>query len=631
MSTWTTDDSAELYGIRRWGNGYFDVSAQGELTVRVPTADGSVQVALAEILDGVRQRDLRLPLLLRIENLLDAQITRLNEAFRDAIAEHDYPGSYRGVFPIKVNQQRQVIEEITRFGAPYRHGLEAGSKAELMIALANLPADGSLIICNGYKDRKFIDLGLRARQLGFHCIFVIETPAELPVILARSRALGIEPLLGVRVKLSTTVGGHWNLTSGERSIFGLSISQLIEVVDQLREAEMLKTLRLLHCHLGSQIPQLDDIRSAAAEACRFYQELMNEGAAMEMIDFGGGLAVDYLGTGSSDSQSRDYSLADYAAALVETVMTNLAGLDRPPTIITESGRETVAYYSLLLFNIFDVTRFDPATEGLIPGPEAHPLLRKMASRLERIGAETPQQNYREIVACRDRLHELFTAGQLSLRDRARAQELLLAAGRRLLRQSPGQQLPADLQTLREDLAAIYYGNLSVFQSLPDHWAIGQLFPVAPIRRLAEKPQCHAVIADITCDSDGRISRFIADRGTRATLPLHELAPGEDYVLATFLVGAYQETLGDLHNLFGDTDIASVRIEADGGFVITREDRGDSVADLLGYVQYDARELKARFRATAEQAVRENRINLPQRQEILACFNAGLDGYSYFET
>jgi len=631
MTKWTSDDSADLYGIRRWGNGYFDVSDDGKLTVRVPGSEDAV--ALADILAGVRQRGLQLPMLLRIENLLDAQITRLNEAFRNAIRKQGYGGRYQGVFPIKVNQQRQVIEEITRFGAPFGHGLEAGSKAELVIALASLPADGSLVICNGYKDREFIDLGLRARQLGFRCIFVLETPAELPAILQRADELGVEPLLGVRIKLSTTVGGHWNLTSGDRSIFGLSISQLIEVVDQLRAAGRLDTLQLLHCHLGSQIPRLEDIRAAATEACRFYRELVQEGAAMGMIDFGGGLAVDYLGARSSDSQSRNYSLEEYAAALVETTQACLSDPASPhPTIITESGRETVAYYSLLLFDIFDVTRFQPADADLELPAEAHPLLVSMAERLDKLTPATIRQDYSAIVAARDQLQELFRAGQLSLRERATAQCLLLAAGNRALQLfGADHELPEELAHLRDDLSDIYYGNLSVFQSLPDHWAIGQLFPVAPIERLDEQPTRAATIADITCDSDGRIARFIDHHQSRATLPLHEIRDGESYVLGTFLVGAYQETLGDLHNLFGDTNVASVRIEPDGSFTITREDRGDRVADLLGYVQYDQRQLSEHFRATAEQAVRCGRIDLEQRQQIIASFTAGLEGYSYFES
>ncbi|PLX79100.1 MAG: arginine decarboxylase [Desulfuromonas sp.] len=631
-SDWSADDGAALYRIRDWGNGYFDVSAKGEVTVKVAFPEGDVQVPLPEILDGIRQRGLQLPLLLRIENLLDAQIARLNESFRRTMQEQGYRGSYQGVFPIKVNQQRQVVEEIARFGAPYRHGLEAGSKAELVIALANLPADGSLVICNGYKDREFIDLGLRANQLGYRCVFVIETPSELPIILERSRALGIEPLLGVRVKLSTQVGGHWNLTSGDRSIFGLSISQLIETVDQLKAEGMLHCLRLLHSHLGSQIPNIRDIRAAATEGCRFYLELLREGAPMGFIDFGGGLAVDYLGSCSRDSQSRNYSMDEYCSDLVETVSRCLDGSGAEhPVIVTESGRPTVAYYSMLLFNIFDVTRFDPGDLPKRLPEEEHQLLRKLEAVLQRVEEADLQSSYNNATFYRDELHELFERGEVSLRQRALAQDLYLAICHRIKQQLSGEEnIPSELQGLTEQLADIYYGNLSVFQSLPDHWAIGQLFPVAPIDRLDQRPDRDAVIADITCDSDGRISRFIDTSGSRTTLPLHDIEPGEDYTLGAFLVGAYQETLGDLHNLFGDTCVASVRIDADGSFEITREDRGDSIADVLGYVQYNARDLAEQFRRTAEQAVREGRISVAQRQEVLERFNASLNGYCYFE-
>lgn len=630
--TWTTEDSAALYRVNEWGNGYFGISAQGEATVKATFATGEVaEVSLQEILDGVRERGLKLPLLLRIENLLDAQISKLNDSFRAAIEQQGYPGCYQGVFPIKVNQQRQVIEEIARFGKPYHHGLEAGSRAELMVALGSLPVEGGLIICNGYKDSSFIDLGLRGQQLGYKCIFVLETPAELPLILERSRALGIEPMLGLRVKLSTVVSGHWNLTSGERSIFGLTVRQLVEVVDQLKAEDMLHCLQLLHSHLGSQIPELQDIRSAATEACRFYRELQREGAPMGYLDFGGGLAVDYPGTGSSDSQSCNYSLEDYCQQIVETVRTSLSDAPALPTIVTESGRPTVAYYSLLLFNIFDVTRFEPyAMEPLPPG--CHPLTLKLDAILTGTSKQNIQQSYQDCLVCRDELHELFKTGLVPLRERGLVQNLVLAISHKILELLPADKdVPEEFAGLQELTADIYYGNLSVFQSLPDHWAIGQLFPVLPIHRLDEKPDRNATIADITCDSDGRISHFIDGSGGRTTLPLHEIKPGEDYVLGTFLIGAYQETLGDLHNLFGDTNIASVRIEADGSYRLTREDRGDSIADLLGYVQYDARVLKETFRNNAEEAVRTGRISVTERQEILASFSAGLDSYSYYES
>ncbi len=630
---WTVEDSARLYRVRDWGAGYFDLSDQGEVTVKVPFPSGDVQVSLMDIVSGVHQRGLQMPLLLRVENLLDARIALLNESFRDAIKRHGYRGRYQGVFPIKVNQQRQVIEEIARFGARYRHGLEAGSKAELIVALASLPGDDSMIVCNGYKDRGFIDLGLRARKLGYRCFFVIETPAELPIIIERSKALGIRPFIGMRAKLATTVGGHWNKTSGDRSIFGLTTSQLVEIVDALKEHDMLDCLQLLHCHLGSQIPNIRDIRQAAMEACRFYINLVQEGAPMGFLDFGGGLAVDYLGSRSNHTQSMNYTIDEYSADLVEVIMETLDPHDiEHPTIVTESGRPTVAYYSLLLFNIFDVTHFEPPPLQQAPPAEENPLIHNLYEMLGHLNPSTIQQCFNNTVFYRDELREMFKRGQISLRARSLAENLVLAIFQRIVGHLDALdgETPPEVAGLREQMADIYYGNLSVFQSLPDHWAIGQIFPVMPIHRLEERPTREGIIADITCDSDGRIDHFIDLHGTRKTLPLHPVRPGEDYFLGVFLVGAYQETLGDLHNLFGDTNVVSVRVNEDGSFDVTRENQGDSIADILGYVQYNPKDILERFRLTAEGAVRRGAISVPERQEILESFGASLRGYTYFE-
>ena len=632
MQNWTTEDSARLYRVRDWGAGYFDLSATGEVTVKVPFPSGDVQVSLMDIVSGVRQRGLQMPLLLRVENLLDARIALLNDSFRSAIEAHGYGGRYQGVFPIKVNQQRQVIEEIAKFGARYNHGLEAGSKAELIVALSALPGEGSIIVCNGYKDREFIDLGLRARKLGYRCIFVIETPAELPIILERSKALGIRPYLGMRAKLATTVGGHWNKTSGDRSIFGLSTSQIIEIVDALKEHGMLDCLQLLHCHLGSQIPNIRDIRQAVMEACRYYIDLVREGAPMEYLDLGGGLAVDYLGSRSNHTQSMNYTLEEYCAGIVEVIMETLGPHGVPhPTIVTESGRPTVAYYSLLLFNVFDVMHFEPAHLPEGAGADDHPLIGNLRETLEHLTPATLQHCFNNAAFYRDETRELFKRGQISLRARSQAENLVLEIFRRIvdLLEDSGGETPPELSGLREQLADIYYGNLSVFQSLPDHWAIGQIFPVMPIHRLNERPCREGIIADITCDSDGRIDHFIDLHGTRKTLPLHPVSPGDDYLLGVFLVGAYQETLGDLHNLFGDTNVVSVRVNEDGSFDVTRENQGDSIADILGYVQYNPKDILERFRHTAEQAVRRGAISVAERQEILEGFAGGLRGYTYY--
>ena len=629
---WTTDDSAELYRIRDWGSGYFDLNARGEVTVAAQFGSSEVRVSLMDIVSGIRQRGLPLPAILRIENLLDAQIVRLNEAFAQAIKQAGYQGAYRGVFPIKVNQQAQVIEEVAAFGARYNHGLEAGSKAELIVALSTLKADGRLIICNGYKDEEFIDLGLRAQRLGYNCVFVIETPTELPIIIERSQALGIRPMIGVRVKLSSKVSGLWNATSGDRSIFGLTTNQLVHLIDSLKEHQMLDCLQLLHYHLGSQIPNIREIRNGVMEACRYYVDLVKEGATMGYLDLGGGLAVDYTGGSNNQEYSKNYSLDEYCADIVEVVMATLDSYDvAHPHIVTESGRATVAYSSVLLFNILEVTHFEP---GAIPDPlpaESNELILNLRDVLQLISPKNLQECYNDAVYYREEISELFKRGQIALRERSLAENLFLEVLQRIRAQLQFcERIPPELEGLQEYLSDIYYGNFSVFQSLPDTWAIDQVFPILPIHRHGEEPTRDAILADITCDCDGKIDRFIGVYDERRTLPLHALKEDEDYILGVFLVGAYQETLGDLHNLLGDTAVASVRINEDGSFDVVKELEGDSIADVLSYVEYQPQAMYESFRATAEGAVRAGKITAAERREVLETFNASLRGYTYYE-
>ncbi len=628
---WTPEDSAALYGIRQWGAGYFDLAASGEVLVKAPFPSGEVAVSLLEIVSGIEQRGHAMPVLLRIENLLDAQITLLNEAFRTAIADAGYGGEYRGVFPIKVNQQCQVIEEIARFGARYGHGLEAGSKAELIIALATLQ-EGGLLILNGYKDREFIDLGLWARKLGLNCFFVIESPAELPLLLERSQALSIQPLIGVRVKVSAKVGGLWTETSGDRSSFGLNVTELIAVVDALKAQGMLDCLQLLHCHLGSQIPDLRDLRAGVLEACRFYADLIGEGAPMGWLDLGGGLAVDYSGIGSDQVHSRNYSLEDYCRGIVQGVQSILDPLGvAHPHLITESGRATVAYSSILLFNIIDVSHFEAVDLPASPPAQSHALIQRLFAIHQKLGEADLERSYQDALACRDEIRDFYQQGRLSLRERSVGENVFLAVAQEIAaRIDSSERVPAPLAGLRESLADIYYGNFSVFQSLPDTWAIGQVFPVMPIHRHREAPRREAIFSDLTCDCDGKLDSFIDVRGERRTLPVHPLLPGQEYILGVFLMGAYQETLGDLHNLFGDTHVVSVRIHPDGRFDVMREISGDSIADVLSYVEYHPQSLFENFRGKAEAAVRQGKISVAQRQRLLEEFSGSLQGYTYFE-
>ena len=628
--TWSVDDSAELYGLNDWGCGYFGINTAGEMTVRAPgMTDGGA--SLPELIKGIRERGLDMPVLLRIENLLDAQISAVNNGFNRAIEDAGYQGKYRGVFPIKVNQQNQIIEEIAEFGERFNHGLEAGSKAELLIALASLKPGRGYIICNGYKDEEFINLGLGAQKLGYTIFFVVETPAEIPLLIDCSRKSGIRPNIGVRIKLATKVGGHWAETSGDRSIFGLTSNQLVDLVDALKQHDMLDCLRLLHSHLGSQIPNIRDIRASVMEASRYYAELVREGAPMGNLDLGGGLAVDYFGSRSNRVNSMNYSLDEYCADLVEVIMSVLDPLDVPhPHIVTESGRALVAYGSILLFNILDVTRFEPHKLDAV-AEFGHEYLGYLSDVLGNLSEERLQECYNDAVYYRDELRELFRRGQLSLRDRSLGEDYFLEIMQQVRRLDPdAEDYQSDSLTLGDYLADIYYGNFSVFQSLPDVWAIDQVFPVMPLHRLGEKPDRNAVLADITCDCDGKIDSFVVNGDIQRVLPLHRMKQDQEYYLGVFLVGAYQETLGDLHNLLGDTHVVSVRLHEDGSFQYVKEVEGDSVGDVLSYVEYDPRDMLKSFRDSAEQGVQEGLITPLERQQLVALFADGMRGYTYFE-
>ena len=629
---WSAEHSARLYGVRDWGSDYFDVSEDGNAVVSVQFGEKTTQVPIIDIVNGMRERGLDMPAVLRIENLLDQRITQINEAFVKAISDAGYQNHYRGVFPIKVNQQCHVIEEIADYGSRYHHGLEAGSKAELIIALSQLRDHDSLIICNGYKDEEFIELGLYARQMGIKCFFVLETAMELDIVLERSRALGIDPLIGVRIRLASMVEGHWNEDSGDRSIFGLSTNALLGVVEKLKQADMLHCLQLLHSHLGSQIPNIRNIRSGVMEACRFYAGLIEEGAPMGYIDLGGGLAVDYEGARSNSTHSMNYGLDEYCYNIVETLQECLDPQDiKHPVIISESGRALVAYSSMLLFNILEVREHKPGIIPSEPPEDSHDLIVNLYGVMDYVKVEHLQECYNDALYYRDEVRELFHHGQATLRDRALAENVMLAILEKISNLLPqARRVSQELESLPELMSDIYYGNFSLFQSLPDIWAIDQLFPIMPIHRLNEAPVRDGVLADMTCDCDGKIDNFISPDGVRKTLPLHPLKEGEEYYVSVFLVGAYQETLGDLHNLFGDTNVVSVHINEDGSFDFRREFHGDSIADVLSYVEYDPKLIQEQFRRIAEQAVRDGRISVPMRQQMLRAFRDSMNGYTFFE-
>ncbi len=632
LKRWTSDDAAELYGIRTWGAGYFDVSPEGNVIVRPRAPRDDTAVNLIDVIEGLRARGLTMPMLLRFSDILDSQIAALNDGFANAMNEMGYQGAYRGVYPIKVNQQQQVIEEIVTFGQRYHHGLEAGSKAELIAALGYITDPEALLICNGYKDAEFVDLALYSRKLGVNTVLVIEMPGELDLVLERAQALRIQPVVGVRVKLTTQAGGRWSESGGERSVFGLTTTQIIRMVDRLRQCDMLDCFQLLHYHLGSQIPNIRHIRNAIAEACRFYVDLVAEGVPLSYLDVGGGLAVDYDGSHTNFPSSRNYTLSEYCADIIEAVMAvaDEAGVAHP-IIVSESGRAVVAYYSVLLFDVLDVTQYesaDPVTE--LPAT-AHEHVHNLRSVGESLTVRNLQECFHDAMYYREEIQSLFLHGAVSLRERAFGERIFWGLMTRIAKEIPRMKyIPDELRGLDVLLSDVYHCNFSVFQSLPDSWAIEQLFPILPIHRLNEKPERQAVLADTTCDCDGKIDRFIGLHDIQQSLPVHNIRNGEDYHLGAFLVGAYQETLGDLHNMLGDTNVVTVRLDDDGDLQFSREIYGDSVADVLSYVEYEPKQLLARLRNTAERAVRAGRITARQRRDIVQAYEAGLRGYTYVE-
>ena len=632
LETWSIKDAAETYGICTWGHGYFDISGEGEVTISLACGDRRKAVSLHRIYHDIKARGLTPPVLLRFSDILDAAITDLNESFQKAIRDAGYRGRYRGVYPIKVNQQQQVIDEVSHFGTKYHHGLEAGSKAELIAALAHMHDPEAYIVCNGYKDEEFTDLALLGVKLGLQVVIVIERPGEVHQIIERSRALGVSPHIGVRVKLASKAEGMWTESGGDRSIFGLTTTQILAVVDVLKREGMLPCLELMHYHLGSQIPNIRNIRSALQEACRFYVELCREGAPMGILDVGGGLAVDYDGSQTNFPSSRNYTLQEFCDDVVDIVMSSMDTAEVPhPTIVTESGRATVAYYSVLLFNVLDVARLD-YREELPALPEgSHETLGRLAETWAAVSKKNIQEVFHDALDYRDEARELFLHGGLSLRERGLADQVFWSIIARIRKEARGlKHVPEELEGIDAALTSIYYGNFSVFQSLPDLWAIEQLFPIMPIHRLRERPRNQAIISDTTCDSDGRIERFIDLHDVARWLPLHDLVPGEDYVIGVFLVGAYQETLGDLHNLFGDTNVVSVVLDEDGEVEYSKEVAGDSVEDVLTYVEYEPKVLVNNFRALVESALRQKRISIGERNAAMQAYENGMRGYTYFE-
>jgi arginine decarboxylase len=630
---WTVDDASETYGINHWGAGYYSISRRGEVVVDLTDrATGSPHaVSIPKILDELDARGIRPPLLLRFPRILERRIEELYHGFAKAITDLEYGGMYRGVFPIKVNQQQQVAEEVAAYGRRFHYGFEVGSKPELIAALAYLKDSDALLVCNGYKDEEFIDLALYGQLMGLRVVMVLEMPHELGIIEERSAALGVEPVIGVRVKLSAEGAGKWAKSGGEKSPFGLNLAQLVETVERLRERGRLGWLQMLHCHQGSQIPDLTIIRRAIEETARIYVGLVKEGAPMGLLNLGGGLAVDYDGSRSTRSSSANYSIDEYCHSLVDAVKWVLdeSGVEHP-TLVTESGRAMVAHYSMLALEILDVNRFENRDELSVNEGDNETLV-AIAEVARGINADNLLESFGKVNRHREELHENFLTGDISLRERAVCEQCYWRAMTEIATETQKlRYVPEELRDLSGLLADQYYGNFSIFQSLADSWAIDCAFPVMPLHRLAERPTRQGVIHDVTCDCDGMIKKYVSGSEVTEALPIHETKENESYFLGIFLVGAYQETLSDLHNLFGDTHAVSVDVE-NGRVRFSREVEGDSVADVLEYVEHDPKKLVDQFRELAESAITEGRITAVQRRKALEAYRNGMAGYTYFES
>ncbi|PSB20492.1 arginine decarboxylase [filamentous cyanobacterium Phorm 46] len=630
QKSWTIEDSEKLYRIQGWGEPYFSINAAGHVTVS-PKGDRGGSLDLCELVESLKQRNLALPLLIRFSDILEDRIDRLNSCFARAIARYNYKNVYRGVFPVKCNQHRQLIQDLVRFGQPHHFGLEAGSKPELMIALATLKTPGALLICNGYKDREYIETAILAQRLGQTSVIVLEQIEEVELAIAASKALGIKPILGVRAKLTTKGVGRWGGSTGDRAKFGLTIPEIIRAVGELEKAGMLDCLQLLHFHIGSQISSISVIKDAIREASHIYVELAKLGANMNYLDVGGGLGVDYDGSKTNFHASKNYNMQNYANDVVAGIKDACDERKLPvPIIISESGRAIASHQSVLVFDVLGTS--DVPREVPEPVDEtAHQIPRNLYEIYQSITPENYQEVYHDAIQFKEEAVSLFNLGYLGIAERAKTEQLYWACCDKI--QAIARQkdyVSDDLEDLEKVMASIYYINLSVFQSVPDSWAINQLFPIMPINRLDEEPTERGILADLTCDSDGKIDQFIDLRDVKSVLELHTLKPGEPYYLALFLGGAYQEIMGNLHNLFGDANTVHIQLTPTG-YHIEHVVKGDTMKEVLSYVQYDAESLVESIRRQTESALQQKKITLSEAQLLMQNYEQSLGQYTYLQS
>ena len=629
---WSVEDASSLYMIDRWGAGYFGVAPNGDMTVS-PLQQKGIAVPIIDVLREAQSQKLDSPLLIRFQDLLRHRVELINNAFNRTIRDTSYRGMYRGVFPIKVNQLREVVEEILDAGAKYHFGIEVGSKPEIFAGLAVHNDPDALIICNGYKDASYIRQALIGRKLGKKVILVAEKISEVAMITRIAQEMNVEPWIGMRVRLLSKGEGKWATSGGEHAKFGLSTAEILEAVDVLREAKMESSFKLLHFHIGSQIPDILTIKRAVREAAMYYAKLYKSGHRLEYLDVGGGLAIDYDGSRSRFHSSMNYTVEEYARDVVSNIADVCDDEKVPhPHIVSESGRATVAHHSVLVVQAFSAIEKTPIEPREVRAAD-HKLVRELLDIDRRLGPSTAVEAWHDLQQIKEQAQVLFEVGQLELEAKARVESLFWEVAERMqgiVRSMDPDEVPEDLRNLPIELADQHICNFSVFQSLLDHWALGQLFPIVPIHRLHERPQLESTIVDITCDSDGKVSKFIDLNDVRDTLPLHEIRNGESYYLGVFLTGAYQDIMGDIHNLFGRVNEVHVFLDPDeeAGFYIEEEIPGQPIGEVLAMTQWDWRDLEKRMKQQIDVAIKQDRVKPGEGMRLLQDYERGLKDQTY---
>lgn len=630
--TWTTDDSDRLYQVSQWGEGYFEINSKGNLSVNPERRENGPRIDVTEVIEEMRSQGIALPAVIRFHDILWSQVVSINETFKKTITEEGYQGRYLGVYPIKVNQMREVVEEIVAAGAPYDFGLEAGSKPELMAVLAYNDNPGSLTVLNGYKDDEYMRLAMLGRKLGRKVIVVVEKLSELDRLLRISKEFNVKPMIGLRCKMSYKSTGKWSDSSGDRAKFGLSVTEILLAVERLKKEDLLDTLKLFHYHIGSQITDIRCVKETISEAARIYAKLVKLEVDLQYIDVGGGLAIDYDGSKSTGQSSMNYTMSQYIADIVYGIkqVCDAEGV-RHPDIVSESGRAITAQHSCVVTNVVDVIDSKKNEWDVTPAPGEHQLVKNLREFLGNLDQSNYKEVYNDAQQVRDDALQAFKLGILSLEDRAKVETLFWKASQRVLDFSRKEDFVSEaVGELEDTMAAQYLCNMSIFQSAADHWAIGQLLPVIPLTRLEQKPTRQCTIADITCDSDGKISKFIGNDEVRTTIPLHEIKPGENYMIGMFLTGAYQDVMGDMHNLFGRLNEVHVFCDDDDptDFYIEEVIRGASSANVLGMMQYTPEYMAHMVKRHIDKLIKAGQMNPREGVKLTDFYEDSLRSYTY---